>query len=220
MIMAEPEHIFSLKQVEKWINKIGGVGTQVIIPKNAYYINEDNNLHTVLTPVGLIGVVNKAVARHRKFWHVRFIVNDSPWHLLWAEMKDVSLQKPIKLYTGICKDCRSPARRCDNRVFCSNEKCRSRKVFKDLYAASMIEYNSKDNPIYFICDKCNKKLCDILVNAIMTDGTKGDASYCPVHGYERRELEAGKWYVRASNTVNRYMGKELRSAYHAYWSNK
>lgn len=75
------------------------------------------------------------------------IANKCGW-LLPEEYKDLfkdEIERKQTLYPNRCKTCSSPCRKCASYIFCSNTKCKTRK---------MVEYKKIKRSKYIQCPRC------------------------------------------------------------------
>jgi hypothetical protein len=81
------------------------------------------------------------------------------WRVVQEHLKflpNLPLPKP---YPHKCKLCKSPARKCESFVFCSNARCKSRVAFKKaLPKPAVITYSVVDKEGFVLCETCGGRL--------------------------------------------------------------
>lgn len=205
MSIISPELIFTKKELDEWLDSIGGAGTEVTIPEDAYFLNRDKqsiklkhyNAPLINKKLKVVGIT-----KYGDEYHINL---GSSWYLLWPGMKNVCPKIIVNPYPHICKFCHSPARKCADNIFCSNYKCKSRKVIKYIKAAKLI--NDKDNPIIVYCSTCNS----ICIDYKGGPGGNGSAK-CPKCGrYVSYRFEINQWYASkcSGHEAVRYLGEPL-----------
>lgn len=204
--MIDEKLIFTAEELENWVDSVGGIGTQVKIPKSAYWIAGNQIQIPSPTLENSLDEINSVVDYVGK-QHIYF---QSGWYLLWPEMKHIKSLPAIVPYPHICKNCKSPARKCADKVFCSNVKCKTRNMFK-YFNKSKLTYGTKEDPVIVKCPKCSKVVK--LVYALIKIGNEHCGGiYCDEHNVVKYNYEDGKYYMATHRPI-KYVG-----AVRGYWA--
>lgn len=195
--MEDQAHLFTKEELERWVESVGGIGAEVIIPEDAYWIDGQYRMRLHMTnDQYFVGKKAKIIGVVETHWHaflVRLLSSNKKdyfdRYFLWPAMRDAKLKVPIVLYPNKCKKCSWPSRQCDGYIFCSNAKCKTRKKIKYIKThAPVIEYGTKENPFEARCPECYQ-LCEDI-------GFIRQVIICPVHGDFSYKVEANKYYIK------------------------
>lgn len=163
MRIAEPEDYFTKEELETWVKSVGGIGAKIVIPEEAYWVN-NGFCHTYQDrsdmPVGkmceISGIYPYDILPQANYTVAFYNSNiaQHTWHLVWHDMRNIKPNKPMVLYNIKCIKCSAPARKCDGYVFCSNAKCKTRKKLSYIKHIKTLQ-GTKENPIPLTCSTCN-----------------------------------------------------------------
>lgn len=213
------QDIFTTKELERWIKSIGGIGTIVNIPDNYYALQRFHTEHRVVKsylsyldkdkPCGKVIQVHIPSA-WSDFPHVLIKTREVSHNVLWHEMR-LEQNKIITPYPITCKRCKSPARRCDGYIFCSNAKCKTRRLIP-----KFIKVKSKFN--FIPCPRCSQ--FPKLQNGIAINAGPVYKGYADIKIYLLRCYYAHEWQVhikelKVGDTLNHQIHHGL--TYHSVW---
>lgn len=195
------EDIFTKKELESWVETMGGYGAIITLPDNTYRLTQLKRKQTYKHYNGREAVIERIIEGNRYFCpHVRFkmsyfddIDNETFYDvcdLLFSDMRNAKPRVIPKAYPHLCKICGAPSRKCAEYILCSNTKCKSWKYVKmKLPKPKLMPGDTKENPIVVRCESCGK---------IIT-GRKNKVAggaYCINCDYVNEfKFETGKWYV-------------------------
>lgn len=183
------QYYFSKEELETWIESVGGIGAEIEIPHDAYYIHWLT--YEIVNHLGR-GIKDTIIGIENVSGHPHVATRNGHWFLSLS-MRNIKPQIIPKPYPHICKKCKKPARQCGKITLCSNMKCKSRKQLK-IFIKGFPEtkYGTKDSPIIVRCDKCNEIVIDF---ACGYEWFRGDWAKCKIHGEFKYNFDHGKWYV-------------------------
>lgn len=198
-------YVFTKEELEKWVDHVGGIGSKVFVPEDAYYIDGGGNYVDKKSradiPTGeYFEILEIETYPHP---HIKFNTKHVAifnWYLLFPSMRDTTPQKPIILYPNKCKKCFAPSRKLQEYTFCSNAKCKTRKNIK--YIKNNIKKGlTKDNPIIVRCPTCKEIAIDMMcVDYDYSSGKiiklyNNNWAKCLVHEKYKYTFEMDKWYA-------------------------
>lgn len=125
---ASKEYIFTKEELEDWVEYIGGIGSVIDVFKNYYSIGEGDSINDFNYPVHPPLVIVTGIAKNGYgYWHV--MINNM-WCVLSLNMRDIKPVVKVNPYPNKCSVCHCPSRKIANVSYCSNMKCKTRKLWQ------------------------------------------------------------------------------------------
>lgn len=193
--------IFTREELERWIEKMGGIGAEIVIPNQIYADKGKEALAKLVmgrtaTIAGVwtqnnVSVVVFNAKKHGIKYEGHLIDTIG---IVWPDMR-MKNYAPVITYPHKCKRCKSSARICGKVILCSNIKCKSRKQFKKFVKRfPEVESGTFDNPIVLLCPICNENIIQTYPAWIFADDKIAPAVYCKEHKAQPYDFILNKFY--------------------------